>query len=72
MNGFHEVLTSELHDDGLWHARYPTAKRTLCSRETLQARPNRFTPPTCSGCASVSRVFDRIDGSMPAGWRNAA
>lgn len=67
-----ELLTSELGDDGHWHARYPTARQTLCGRQPAAPRRGRKSAPTCGSCSKTARRFDRIDGSMPAMWKRAA
>lgn len=65
-----EFMTSERHDDGLWHARYPSALQTLCGRVALaEALLGRRRAPTCGVCAKVARRFDRIDRSCPDYWR---
>lgn len=65
-----EKLTSVRLQDGLWHAIYPTATRTLCGRVTSKHRgPGRKWPPTCATCAAVAVAFHRIDGSAPRHWK---
>lgn len=62
-----ETLTTQ-YDGQHWHARYPSALRTLCS---LAATPNaigRNWPPTCRVCVMTAVRFDEIDGSVPRHW----
>lgn len=61
-----EHLTSVRLDDD-WHARYPSASRTLCALDATEGRPSRHLP-TCGVCSRVARALHRIDGSMPADW----
>lgn len=63
-----ERLTSDLGPDGRWHARYPTAERTLCGIETPGATPGPGLPPDCGPCAKTARRFHEIDKSMPDHW----
>lgn len=68
-----EILRSELHTDGLWHVRYASATRTLCSRPVIETVVmGRPADPTCGRCSKVAREWDRVDGSMPAAWRYVA
>ena len=66
-----ELLRSERHTDGLWHARYPTATLTLCARDTEPQKQGQRYPPTCGRCSKIARRFDRVDGSMPDQWKAA-
>ncbi len=63
-----ELLTSQLHDDGLWHAHYASARKTLCMRLVQPVSAGRRFPPTCGRCSKIARRFHRIDKSMPAHW----
>jgi len=67
-----EILTSQRGTDGLWHALYPSATKTLCNRDALPLTKGRRYPPTCGVCAKTARRFDRIDGTAPAHWRPEA
>lgn len=69
-----ERLESELGTDGLWHARYPSATRTLCGSETRADGSSTVSArlPSCVECSRVAVRWDRVDGSMPAHWRVAA
>jgi hypothetical protein len=64
-----EILRSERHTDGLWHARYDTALATLCSRPVLaKTAPGRPGRPTCLICRHTAHLIFRIDESAPAWW----
>lgn len=67
-----ELLTSQRGTDGLWHAHYPTAARTLCNLVVKPVARGRKWPPTCGVCARTARAFDRIDSSCPPHWRPEA
>lgn len=63
-----EQLTS-IKIGGRWHARYPTATKTLCGLDAPQEfQPGRKWPPDCGPCSRTARLFHRIDGSMPDHW----
>lgn len=65
-----ELLTSERGEDGLWHARYPSATQRLCGQEAAaETRIGRRYPPDCGECARVARAFDAVVRSMPDHWR---
>jgi hypothetical protein len=66
-----ELLSSDLGDDGLWHARYPSASKTLCGQTAPERKRGRRVPPDCGKCGRAARMFDRIDRSMPNAWREA-
>lgn len=60
-----EQLTS-VHIRGRWHARYPSALRTLCLLEAPTGYEREL--PDCRTCSVVARRFHAIDGSMPPHW----
>jgi len=63
-----ELLTTQRGPgDDLWHARYPTATRTLCDKPAI-VHLGRKWAPTCEPCVDTARAFDRIDGSCPPHW----
>lgn len=63
-----ELLTTQHDTDGLWHARYRTARRTLCGLPARSNGPGRNWPPTCHRCITTGLAFHRIDGSAPDHW----
>jgi hypothetical protein len=67
-----ELLRSERHRDGRWHAVYPTATLTLCGREKESQGKGRPGQPTCLRCLGTALAFRRIDGSAPVAWTYAA
>lgn len=62
-----ERFTSQF-TDGLWHAIYPSALLTLCGLPRAERGRGRNWPPNCDECVRVARIFDSIDGSVPAHW----
>jgi hypothetical protein len=56
-------------DQGVTHAAYPSARKTLCgvARELVDAVGASLLP-SCGPCASTARKFRRIDRSAPAEW----
>jgi hypothetical protein len=64
-----EKLTSDLLD-GEWHARYPTASRTLCGLVAPEKRAggHRY-PPSCPECSAVVRAWRAIEAKCaPSRW----
>lgn len=63
-----EILTSAPDGDGVIHAFYPSASRTLCN----QAAPPRVkgwpVRPTCEECVTTGRAWHRIDSCCPPHW----
>jgi hypothetical protein len=68
-----DILGLVREQEGVTHAAYPDAPRTLCSRPVVELEPvgRDPRPPACEPCERTARRFDRIDSSAPAGWFRA-
>lgn len=53
--------------DGLLHAAYPDATRSLCGLPVPDGRGR--SAPTCAVCVETAIAFDEIDCSVPDHWR---
>lgn len=63
-----ELLTSAPDGEGVVHAFYPTATRTLCNQPTPLNVKGWAVKPTCEACVTTARAWHRIDGCCPAHW----
>ena len=56
MSGYvSERLRSVKHRDGFWHARFPTALRTLCGQPAEPQQRGRPAKVDCASCVSTAR-----------------
>lgn len=68
MSTTRELLTSAPDGDGVVHAFYASAERTLCNRPKPLRVKGWPARPTCETCVTTARAFHRIDGACPTNW----